>query len=335
MKELILRHTKVIDFIDKGDEQLDVILRDKERPVVTISDDFESFGFVNVIVAAPMGRVWTFFPTVDATDSLLNGLTSVIACSYIDKALLYFKKNKIKKSKMRGGLLDVIGIENAVDVPYGLYWVIAIPAKLVDKFAAWLQKVITVLIDLSCNMDEGVNQQDFELAWFEKEGDWFPSWKMFRKKEDQQYFFDSHGDLKYPVTRLEDSFKAAYNALCVVEKVFDSLGANLFMARNGFRQKNVAFPYCDDEFEEYNEYPLRVIEKRVELINKFNLPHFYESICRNKYSLKLNAREQLCFLINHNRGKYLLSRLEAALSSLDAGLRRVESEYKNVLFFER
>lgn len=129
------------------------------------------------------------------------------------------------------------------------------------------------------------------------------------------------------------NFLILHQGLLALERKYDEQGEKLFCARNAWRQKEVAFPYCSDDYGEWNEYPLQLIKKRIELVRKIDIPHFYHSIDGKQGSPIRNAREQLEHMIQTNRGRRLVAELEGELGKLNEWIEHAKQKYGELLCF--
>jgi hypothetical protein len=329
-----LKKVKLYEYIDVDESDVRGLLKEEGCSIVLVSDDFLEDGFINIVLSAPLGKVWTFFPFLRFKSYVLDKIVSSGRYEEKERRFLgYLRKHGVVRTRIKTNLFDLFDFssEDYLGV-HGEYWSITVPVDLADDFLSWLEDSLPGLLQF-CGDVKDASEQDWKVGYFSEYGDWSPMWCMFKGDQERETFRNIYGDVKYPTPRLGRQMVDLTRGLDGVERVFLSLDRNKFLAKNSFRQSVVAFPYCDDDFGEDNEAPIGLIERRIGLINKFNIPHFYGSIELGAWAGRLSAREQLVYMISSNKGAYLIERLKNALSELDVYSRRMQMDYCELLVF--
>ena len=189
-------------------------------------------------------------------------------------------------------------------MPIGVFWTASIPLEKLGAFLDWIKIAVNDLLQYTCNLDDR-KEEDWNINLFFAGGRDWPLTALERDCDQGTTFMDA----KPPIPRMQEKLKFLYAALVHLEDIYDKQGKRIFCARNAWRQSTVAFPYCDDEYEEWNSVSINIIKKRVHLIRKINIPNFYDSINGMKLEPIINAREQLEYMTKNNRSDYLLREL--------------------------
>ncbi|MDR1530197.1 MAG: hypothetical protein LBS40_07380 [Burkholderiales bacterium] len=101
------------------------------------------------------------------------------------------------------------------------------------------------------------------------------------------------------------------------------------MGQNVSCWQGINFPFLYENDDDYNEVAMQVIEKRINLIEKLNLPHFYDSIANRFDKNIMSGYEKLSFLLKSR--KNFSERDQEFLAKLKLYIGRMESEFGDVL----
>ena len=329
---LIIREELLIDFMQ--DLSRDGSLQSSARATVTISRDFEKWGFYNVIVTPPMGLSWTYEPPILCSDAFVQSLHKKPykhKLKMIEDINEYFRSAGILERKVPTGVFHAFNEYGNKEkkVPIGVFWAASIPLEKLDAFLDWIKIAAHDLLQYTCNLDDR-KEEDWNINLFFAGGRDWPLTALERDCKQSTAFMN----VKPPVSRMQEELKFLYAALAHLENIYDKQGKRMFCARNAWRQSTVAFPYCDDEYEEWNSVSIDIIKKRVHLIRKINIPNFYDSINGMKLEPIINAREQLEYMIENNKSDYLLRELGEILADLNDWIVHAQREYGVFLYFE-
>lgn len=331
---MLILEKNLLDFVESP--ITNSLLQAKDRVSVTISRDFEDMGFFNVIVTPPAGYSWTFVPCVEPSRAFVCGLwnTSYKKRLVTEKIFIdYFKRHDIYLKKIPAGIFHAFPACGNINkkMPLGVFWSETIPVVCLDEYLNWLRKNIKKLLFYSCKLKDR-KYEDFNTPLFFAEGYTWPVNALARVSSGKGIYIGI--EAKPPIPRMKEELTVLYNSLLKLESVYRSQTLDIFLARNSLRQSKVAFPYCDDEYEEDNLYPLNLIRKRVELIREINIPHFYESV-NGRYGEPLkNAREQLEYLVSHNRNHTLVVAIQQSLDNLLEWTIKAKEIYGDILSFD-
>ena len=320
MTAILIKERSLLDFIRNPVK--DKYLQSPNEPTVTISKDFEHMGFCNVVIAPPRGQSWTYTPFVACSERGAEKLCSGVPRT-VQKRLReigdYLESHGIRERAFPMGIFHAYpgGNENKL-LPLGVFWSVTVPVETLEAFLSWLDRIMERLLEYACPLQDRM-EEDWRTALFWTKGN---AWSVHVFTE-----------VTPPMEHLKNDCSVLYNGLLTLEKKYDEQGEKLFCARNAWRQKEVAFPYCCDNYEEWNEYPLRLIKKRIELVRKIDIPHFYHSIDGKQVSGMRNAREQLEHMIQTNRGRRLVAELEGELGKLNEWIDHAKQTYGELLCF--
>lgn len=243
----------------------------------------------------------------------------------------YFNRHDISSKKMPAGIFHAFPAHGNVNkkMPLGVFWSETIPVAWIDEYLNWLRKNIKKLLFYSCRIKDR-KYEDFNAPLFFAEGYTWPVNALARDGGGKGRYIEE----KPPIPRMKEELTVLYNSLLKLESVYGSQTLDVFLARNSLRQGKVAFPYCDDEYEEDNLYPLNLIRKRVELIREINIPHFYESVNGGYGEPLKNAREQLEYLVSHNKKHTLVEAIQQSLDDLLEWIMKAKEIYGDILSFD-
>ncbi|WP_143326933.1 hypothetical protein [Vandammella animalimorsus] len=328
----------IIDVMGMEGEEWHRLIRSAGNFVVL--SEFSRQKMVNVIIPAPIKRIWSFFPKFSFTHKLIEEKGEDLFS--IERSI----KNKIRRKGradprvFKGDLLDgdVVNFSTYDRSPFGMFISKLVPYSDLDVFLGWLQRNIDSLIDLSCEDDlykrfSVLDSGAFSSIGFEKD-----VWAIIGASDsDRRYIKLAMNYSGYSIEDVVKNLRGVLRILSVMEDDFKNLSVNEFIGKYYFSiemsyfgelKRNFNIPFFIDD----SGVAMSLIEKRVDIVCGLNIPHFYDAIF-NKKDLGMNVIEQFDYLLKDVKNNRFHERLAVSKDKLKNFGFKVKESYGDIFGF--